>query len=437
MTHVRFKVSRKAVSFVVTHHNDRAQGKELATGGDTFSVETSHFELHDLSLYELHLVPLAYVGISDRSFNLTINTQDAELHDELIKSLSNVFMRTVPSTHYFEPDHPGITNYIKNLSTHSRRDCAYTIKQLENKLTDKELIYCGAGPSLKDNLDLLKQISNKRTAYIAAGGSALRILSDAGIRIDFALAFDPYQTEWEHIFKDIYRQWTRNTILVQYPYLEWKSQLVWQGPRCIIGWLDPNNETTIDGLPSIESGGKSVSTFAPVLAQYMNCKALTLVGVDLCYKNGKYYADGEDYQPKIGMINHEGVVTTKALLRESQLISQVPTTMPTYNASNGIRIEGYEVADIRRLANKRHRHSPLQLPESTDIDWDVIDNNLKQIHQDCDAYNKDTLLYKSLLKSYDLIFSLREIWTGKYEKHILDALIKEIKSTCAASIKPR
>lgn len=425
-SHVTFKAERHPIDFIV-----------IDKSSDMFDIQTTHFTLRDVHLREITTIPLAYAGLANSKFNLRIITKDEKLEESLYKLLSNVFMRSIPDSHYFDPNHPSIINYLTNLSNKQTFSRCGDLHSLHNVMKDKHLIYCGAGPSLKQHIETIRKISESRSHYIAAGGSALRILHNEGIRVDIAIAFDPYETEWTTVFSHLTKDWMKDAILVQYPYLDNKCHSHWSGDRVMLGWKDNRHDKTIEDLPSIQDGGKSVSTFIPVLAQYMACKNLTLVGTDLCLSNGNYYSDGANIEIK-GVTEYQGKTTTHGLIRESKLIAQASmnTSYEKYNISNGLNIEGYIHKRDIKVSNRAY--PPISIDYLPSRHYDQIEASIAQIDIDCNTIlykgiksteSINTLLYQSILKSYDLVFSLREIWTGRYEREKIQGIIKSIRNT--------
>ncbi len=76
---------------------------------------------------------------------------------------------------------------------------SYLGNDLFNQFKHIPAIICGAGPSLKKNLSILKTLTDR--ALIFAGGSALNALTHQGLIPHFGAGIDPNQAQYERIQK--------------------------------------------------------------------------------------------------------------------------------------------------------------------------------------------------------------------------------------------
>lgn len=151
-------------------------------------------------------------------------------------------------------------------------------------------IVCGGGPSLTSALPLLKEMEDR--ALIFAGGAALTILSHHQIAAHFGAGVDPHfseerfvgQTQWELPF--FYQDRISHELLKRV-----------HGPRL---WIPDGGGYLLERYFSEKLGladtpfdaGWTVGNFCTTLSHMLGCDPIILVGMDLCVKEGKAYAEG-------------------------------------------------------------------------------------------------------------------------------------------------
>ncbi len=157
-------------------------------------------------------------------------------------------------------------------------------------------IVCGAGPSLKKAIALLKKLEGR--AVVIAGGSTLAALSSAGVEPHFGLAIDPNLEEYRRF---------RNSFAFECPLLISTRVFpgIFQTCNGPFGYL----RSGIGGVPELwleeELGlcdpllgehlseeSISVTAIALAFAQHIGCGPILLSGVDLAYTGGERYAPG-------------------------------------------------------------------------------------------------------------------------------------------------
>lgn len=191
--------------------------------------------------------------------------------------------------HGYQP----LQNFVRNLR---HLPNSFYANRLENAFQGVPAIVCGAGPSLKEAIPLLKKFEDK--ALIIAGGSTLAALSSQGIMPHFGMAIDPNLEEYRRM---------RNSFTFEVPLL-YSTRVfpaVFQtcnGPfgymRSGIGgvpevWMEEELgllETLIGQNLSPES--ISVTTICAAWAQFLGCNPILFCGVDLAYTGNKRYAEG-------------------------------------------------------------------------------------------------------------------------------------------------
>ena len=219
----------------------------------------------------------SYLKNKKQRFEILSNhlIQDTVLNDYLIKGdllYSIVFFK----------------NLYRNIKTLKKALHGNTIF---NNFKNKPAIVCGAGPSLKKNIDLLKQLENN--ALILAGGSSANILGDCGIRPHFILGIDPTPEEYNRFIANncyenphVYRM-----------RLHPKAVEAIEGERIYIsggGWYPIEGwiEEQLNIAKGIFDEGYSVTCFAVEYAKALGCSPIIFVGVDLAYTDMKEYPEG-------------------------------------------------------------------------------------------------------------------------------------------------
>ncbi len=155
----------------------------------------------------------------------------------------------------------------------------------KNSLQGVPAIICGAGPSLEESVELLKQVKNK--AAIFAGGAALGFLTNKGVAIDIAAGIDPDPSYERTLMQESFEA----------PFF-CQSRFSSLGLDCIQGRIFqvPSNPGYLieEWMQDGESfdGGWTVSTFMSALAVHLGCSPIILVGVDLISSKEGLYAEG-------------------------------------------------------------------------------------------------------------------------------------------------
>jgi len=151
---------------------------------------------------------------------------------------------------------------------------------LKGKLKNVPAIICGAGPSLDKNIDVLKTVGNK--AAVFAGGSALQLLIEERVSLDFGGSIDPHPPEQSFPLLHcplFFQNQTAPSLLSRA-----KGPLIRMGPSgglCLERWLTPD-------LPLFDAG-THVAAFLTHVAQFLGCTPIIFVGMDGCYSKSQIY----------------------------------------------------------------------------------------------------------------------------------------------------
>jgi hypothetical protein len=185
---------------------------------------------------------------------------------------------------------PYAQNFWKNILL--LPEC-YEGASLFRKFQGVPAIVCAAGPSLSDEMDLLRSMKDK--ALLLAGGSSLNALLAHGITPHFAGAIDPNPTQYDRLAKA--RSYT-GPFFFRHRLLHEAAKLI-SGPKMYLKGGDGYNsseyfEKTLRLRGRILGGGHSIANFLIEIASALGASPIILVGYDLAYTGGKAYAAGVD-----------------------------------------------------------------------------------------------------------------------------------------------
>lgn len=235
-------------------------------------------------------------------------------------------------------------NTLRNLAHLPR---SFYANKLEGRYKAIPAIIVGAGPSLEQDIPMLKRLQTR--ALILAGGSAIRALGAHGIAPHFAVAIDPNAEEKERLETPF------AVPLLYSTRLHPDALSAWRGPlgyvRAGIGgmpeaWCEAKLGLTGKVLP-IDRQSFTVTPVAVALAEMFGCSSATLVGVDLAYTGGRRYATGviglearEPMQQKGRDVQGQEIATSLLWKMEAQSLSRTARRFPLFNASSGLAIAG-------------------------------------------------------------------------------------------------
>lgn len=189
---------------------------------------------------------------------------------------------------FFRNFYPNLLNLPKS----------YLANNLWGKFRNVPAIICGAGPSLKKQIPLLRTLQDK--ALIFAGGSAMNALNAEGFNPHLGAGIDPNPDQFDRLSKNS---------AYEVPFLYRNRMLVdafnmIHGPRLYVKgsggydvacWFE--DQLGIKG-DEIEEG-YNVVTFSLELAHVFGCNPIIFVGCDLAYTNMEMYSPGVVKNSKI------------------------------------------------------------------------------------------------------------------------------------------
>ncbi len=173
---------------------------------------------------------------------------------------------------------------------------SFHANQLKGKFKNVPAIICGAGSSLKEEIELLKGLEQK--ALVIAGGSAITALGHYGIRPHMAMAVDPNEEEYVRLK-------TSSCFEAPFVYSSRLHKDVLSSTHMQMGYLCSNTGGLFEAWVhdklgihtksfALELGEEalSVTTLATAFAVHMGCNPIIFCGVDLSYSNGQRYCPG-------------------------------------------------------------------------------------------------------------------------------------------------
>jgi hypothetical protein len=264
------------------------------------------------------------------------------------------------------------THYSNVLGNLSILKSAKDGLSLDRNFKNIPAIICGGGPSLQENVEVLKTLQDK--ALIIAGGAAINACYQYGVKPHVIAAEDP--TEKEYRFFRCYDLF--ETALFYRSRLNTKALRLVHGDRVFFCDKTDWPERALETAEGESSGGFSVTNFAMGLAKLLGCNPIILVGVDLALRNGKKYPCIVDYfGPDV---------------KEEPRESQGPFECLWDQKTTGINVKGEEVITMHKWLIERSWCSRFALahPEKTFIntsndglDIDNITNmSLESVAQD-------------------------------------------------------
>lgn len=200
----------------------------------------------------------------------------------------------------------GFAHHVKNLSAIVKNP---DIRRLQNVLKDYPAIIIGAGPSVHQQYDFLKELQG-RAVFIAAD-TMLKPLSDAGIKADIITSIE--RDEAIISLLDDPRDHSE-TLLVGLSVLHPDCYKKYRGPVSPLDsyygfqkWI---------GMPRSKMGiGHSCVGLAMGLASYLGCQNVFLAGIDLCWSK-----EGESHSKSVRYLEDESYKQQYEILRKQAFI---------------------------------------------------------------------------------------------------------------------
>ena len=212
-------------------------------------------------------------------------------------------------------------------------------------------IVVGAGPSLQEQLPLLRKLSDR--ALILAGGSSVNALMDAGITPHLAAGIDPNPMQYLRL-----RQGSAFTVpfFFRNRMLHEALTLV-SGQKLYLPGGDGYNiseyfEEKLKIRGKVLGGGHSVSNFLIEIAHALGCGPIIMVGYDLAYSKNMAYAPGVEE-------------SQQAVFSKKELGQEGPIPWKDI-AGNPISTQWKWVVEAEWIAEYKKRHPTIKLINATE-----------------------------------------------------------------------
>ncbi len=263
----------------------------------------------------------------------------------------------------------------------------------------------GAGPCLEKNRHLLREFEKK--ALIFAGGSALNAID---VEPHFGASVDaeaPYRQFKMQPFSEVPFCYQSRMNQDNFSLVHGEKLLFPDSSSRAINWL--HDEESFDG-------GWTVGNFLTAIAVHMGCSPIYFVGMDLCYENGRKYAQIHGDVPD-GLVEARGQITQRDWLMSAMWTEGMANGREFINATEGgiLELPEMKLEEVLTLCSKewdlRSRvHNAIQkLPVAAGAKWKEWDASLRMCKKKIDNV-ADEVVYQKLL------FPLWQIWSPIFER---------------------
>jgi hypothetical protein len=214
-----------------------------------------------------------------------------------------------------------LENIARNVGWYAASPCA---NRLKDSCKGRLAVIVSAGPSLRKNKHLLKQLSGR--AVIIAVQTTLHPLLEMGIEPDFVTALD-YHDICTRFFEKL--PTGLRTELVAEPKATNLILGLHTGPVSITG--NEMAESLLREMNLNRGGLRSGSTVAHLayyLAEHLGCNPIAFVGQDLGFTDGLFYIPGTSYEdvwrPELGRFCTVEMKNWEQIVRERPIMRRIP-----------------------------------------------------------------------------------------------------------------
>lgn len=258
-------------------------------------------------------------------------------------------------------------NYLKLVESRN-------LEGLKGSFEGIPAVICGAGPSLNQAIQPLKELNNK--ALVFAGGSTITALSRKGVDVSLSFAVDPNEEEYERLkqSQDFQSPLFYATRVHPKIFRFFNGELGYFR-TCTGGAFEKALEDILDITQEpfhkgMKDEGLSVTVLCLAAAIAMGCYPIFLVGIDLAYTENKCYADDvvldNDFNPedRLGRdlklieknTQNELVTTNLKWIMESEVIShfaKLHDHIEFYDCvTSGLGFKGIEKCSLENMLRK-------------------------------------------------------------------------------------
>ena len=258
---------RDALVLLITDPTDRgALGRKLE-GAESILAQGVAFVEHPPSRARLAASAAAF----SRTFSEYITTAKTTLVTTLMRSADTV------------------RNLMLNIDHYA---AGAGILELQNAAPGCPAVVVSAGPSLHKNVHLLAGPGIRQRCIIIAVQTTLKPLLDAGIRPHFVTALDYHEIS-KRFYEGLNEEDLRDVTLIADPKAHPVILDSFPGPvRCCgNGFLDQLLGPHKRDMGTVPAGA-TVAHLGVYLAKYLGCNPIAMIGQDLGFTDGLYYAPG-------------------------------------------------------------------------------------------------------------------------------------------------
>lgn len=183
-----------------------------------------------------------------------------------------------------------VRNMLMNLDHYTANP---GIADLKDAATGHAGIVVSAGPSLRRNLHLLAQPGVRERVVIIAAQTVLKPMLEAGIKPHFVTALDYHEIS-RRFYEGLTASDVEGVTLVAEPKVNAAVLQAWPGAKRLPA--DDFLKTMLGEDLHADRGtiraGATVAHLSYYLARYLGCDPVVLIGQDLGFTDGQYYAKG-------------------------------------------------------------------------------------------------------------------------------------------------
>lgn len=236
-----------------------------------------------------------HAGLVTQGTRLVTHPPTRQLHPDRVARFGNdltetlAYCRTTVATALVNSTRTAF-NSASNLDRYA---AGPTTDELFDAARGYPAVCVGAGPSLVKNVDLLRDPAVRRNVVVIAAQTTLQPLLDRGIRPDFVTALD-YSDISRRFYEGVTAADVADTTLVAEPKAH--PAILDAFPGAIRTTTSGFNDLLLGDLGGRHTrpipGGATVAHLSFYLAQYLGCGPIILIGQDLGFSDGLYYAPG-------------------------------------------------------------------------------------------------------------------------------------------------
>ncbi len=183
-----------------------------------------------------------------------------------------------------------IRNALMNVRAYS---CGVGIDDLQGLCAGRLGVVVSAGPSLRRNLHLLADPEVRSRVLVVAVQTVLKPMLEAGIRPDIVTALDHHEIS-RRFYEGLAREDVEGITLIAEPKANAAIIDAWPGAVRLLrsDVLDQLLGKDLAGEHGALEAGATVAHLAYYVARHMGCDPVALIGQDLAFTDGQYYAPG-------------------------------------------------------------------------------------------------------------------------------------------------